>query len=196
MVNEETLFTIIQSIKNLESLFNNMKSSILIAVESKLQEMKSTLVSAIDNAKTYSEAVQKQRVIIDSSSTDVDYFNNTTDTTTDGNSSQTLLKTIYTSTTSTVTTETVRPTPRHHRNANMGERNDNMLHDNHRQQNVNRSPATPSTSSSTKRTLLIGDSILSPTSLKSIVKGVKKKTFKKGAKISDIVEDITPYKIK
>ena len=57
VVNEETLFTIIQSIKNLESLLNNVKSSILTAVESKLQEIKSTLVSAIDNAKTYSEAV-------------------------------------------------------------------------------------------------------------------------------------------
>ena len=37
VVNEETLFTIIQSIKNLESLVNNVKSSILTAVESKLQ---------------------------------------------------------------------------------------------------------------------------------------------------------------
>ena len=81
LVNEETLFTIIQSIKNLESLLNVVKSSILSAVESKLQEMKSTLVSAIDNAKTYSEAVLKQPVIIDSSSADEGYFNNTTDTT-------------------------------------------------------------------------------------------------------------------
>ena len=112
VVNEETLFTIIQSIKNLESLLNNVKSSILTAVESKLQEMKSTLVSAIDNAKTYSEAVLKQPVSIDSSSADEGCFNNTTDTTTDGNSSQTLLKTVYPSTTSTVTTETVRPTPK------------------------------------------------------------------------------------
>ena len=179
VVNEETLFTIIQSIKNLESLLNNVKSSILTAVESKLQEMKSTLVSAIDNAKMYSEAVLKQPVI-DSSSADEGYFNNTTDTTTDGNSSQTLLKTVYPSTTSTVISETVKPTlkriPVHvtNRNGNMVERNDNMLQDNHRQQNVNRSPVTSSAIPSTTRTLLIGDLILSLINLKGIVKGVQK----------------------
>ena len=42
VVNEETLLDIIKSIKNLESLLNNMKSSVLTAVESKLQEMKTT----------------------------------------------------------------------------------------------------------------------------------------------------------
>ena len=163
--------------------------------------MKPTLVSAIDNAKTYSEAVLKQPVIIDSSSADEGYFNNTTDTTTDRNSSETLLKTVYPSTTSTVTSETVRLTPKRipvrvtNRNGNMGERNDNMLQDNHRQQNVNRSPVTSSAIPSTKRTLLIGDSILSPINLKGIVKGVPKHS-KSGAKIRDIVEDITSYNIK
>ena len=67
VVNEETLLNIIKSIKTLESLLNNMKSSVLTAVESKLQEMKTTLVSAFDNAKTYAEAVQKAPIIIDSS---------------------------------------------------------------------------------------------------------------------------------
>ena len=158
--------------------------------------MKSTLVSAIDNAKTYSAAVLKQPVIIDSSSADEGYFNNTTDTTTDGNSSQTLLKTVSPSTTATVTSETVRPTPKRipvhvtNRNGNMVERNDNMLQDNHRQQNVNRSPVTSSAIPS-----LIRDSILSPINLKGIVKGVQKHS-KNGAKISDIVEDITSYNIK
>ena len=65
----------------------------------------------------------------------------------------------------------------------------------HRQQNVNRSPATSSASSSTKRTLLISDSILSPINLKGIVKAVQKHS-KSGAKINDIVEDITSYNIK
>ena len=55
-VNEETLLNIIKSIKNLESLLNNMKSSVIGAAESKLQEMKTSFVSAFD-AKTYAEAV-------------------------------------------------------------------------------------------------------------------------------------------
>ena len=59
VVNEETLLDIIKSIKNLESLLNNMKRSVLTAVESKLQEMKTTLVSAFDNARTYAEVVKK-----------------------------------------------------------------------------------------------------------------------------------------
>ena len=77
----------------------------------------------------------------------------------------------------------------------MVERNDNMLQDNHRQQNVNRRSVTSSAILSTKRTLLIGDSILSPINLKGIVKGVPKHS-KSGAKIRDIVEDITSYNIK
>ena len=54
-----------------------MTSSILTSVESKLQEMKTTLVSAFDNSKTYSEAVQKSQIVIVTSSADEGYFNNT-----------------------------------------------------------------------------------------------------------------------
>ena len=47
-----------------------MKNSIITSVESTLQELKTSLVSIIDNmaSKTYSEAVQRQPVSIDSSS--------------------------------------------------------------------------------------------------------------------------------
>ena len=95
VLNEETLLNIIKSIKNLESLHKDMKSSILTSVESKLQEMITTLVSAFDNSKTYSEAVQKSPIVIDTSSADEGYFNNTIDTTADANSSQTIPKTVY-----------------------------------------------------------------------------------------------------
>ena len=68
-VNEETLLNIIKSIKNLESLLNNMKSSVIAGVESKHQDMKTSLVCALD-AKMYVEAVHKPAIIIDSSCTD------------------------------------------------------------------------------------------------------------------------------
>ena len=71
-----------------------MKRSVIAAVESKLKEMKTSLVSAFD-AKTYAEAVHKPALIIDSSCTDEGHFNITTDTTSDANSSQTIPKTVY-----------------------------------------------------------------------------------------------------
>ena len=198
VVNEETLLNIIKSIKNLESLLNNMKSSVLTAVESKLQEMKTTLVSAFDNAKTYAEAVQKTPIIIDSSSTDEGYFNNTTDTTSGANSSQTIPKTVYPSASSTTITETERPTPKHipvhvtDRDENMTERNNRETQNRQRQLNINRNPAPPSVVLSKKKTLIIGDSILNKINLRGIVKGVQKHS-KSGAKVSDIVDDITSY---
>ena len=76
--------------------------------------MKTTLVSAFDNARTCAEVVKKPAIIIDSRSTDDGYFNNTTDTTSDANSSQTIPKTVYPSVSyySTTITETERPTPK------------------------------------------------------------------------------------
>ena len=75
--------------------------------------MKTSLVSIIDNmaSKTYSEAVQRRQVSIDSSSVDEGYFNNSRNCTS-GDSSQTLLKTIFFQSTATrTTTEDKRRTP-------------------------------------------------------------------------------------
>lgn len=203
LVNEETLLDIIKSIKNLESLLNNMKSSVLTAVESKLQEMKTTLVSAFDNARTYAEVVKKPAIIIDSSSTDEGYFNNTTDTTSDANSSQTIPKTVYPSVSncSTAITVTDKPTPKRipvhvtDRDENILEKNNMVTQNRHSQPNINRNPTPSSASLSKKKTLLIGDSILNRINLRGIEKGVQKHS-KSGAKASDIVEDITSYNMK
>ena len=48
---------------------------------------------------------------------------------------------------------------------------------------------------SKKKTLLIGDSILNRINTRGLEKGVQKHS-KSGAKISDIVEDITSYDMK
>ena len=95
-VTAQTITAIIQRLKGRESQVNNMKNSIITSVVSKLQEMKTSLVSIIDNmaSKTYSEAVQRRQVSIDSSSVDESYFNNSRNCTY-GDSSQTLLKTYF-----------------------------------------------------------------------------------------------------
>ena len=104
-VTAQTITAIIQRLKGLESKVNNMKISIITSVESKLQEMKTSLVSIIDNmaSKTYSEAVQRRQVSIDSSSVDEGCFNNSRNCTS-GDSSQTLLKTVFSQNTATTTT--------------------------------------------------------------------------------------------
>ena len=112
-VTAQTIKAIIQRLKGLESQVNNTKNSIITSVESKLQEMKTSLVSIIDNmaSKTYSEAVQRRQVSIDSSSVDEGYFNNSR-ICTSGDSSQTLLKTVFSqNTATTTTTEDKRRTP-------------------------------------------------------------------------------------
>ena len=112
-VTAQTITAIIQRLKGLESQVNNMKNSIITSVESKLQEMKTSLVSIIDNmaSKTYYEAVQRRQVSIDSSSVDEGYFNNSRNCTS-GDSSQTLLKTVFSqNTATTTTTEDKRRTP-------------------------------------------------------------------------------------
>ena len=120
-----------------------MKSSVIAAVESKLQEMKTSLVSAFDNAKTYAEAVHKPAIIIDSSYTDEGYFTITTDTNSDANSSQTIPKTVYPSASSTTNTETERPTPKcipmhvTDRDENMTERINEETQNRQRQLNIN-----------------------------------------------------------
>ena len=201
VLNEETLLNIIKSIKNLESLLKDMKSSILTSVESKLQEMKTTLVSAFDNSKTYSEAVQKSPIVIDTSSADEGYFNNTTDTTADANSSQTIPKTVYPIVRRTTSTERQIPTPKHipvhvsDRHTATIERRNTGSQDRPRQLNFNKNSVPSSAASSKKRTLLIGDSILNPINPKGIERGILKHS-KSGAKISNVVDDIGTYNLK
>ena len=129
---------------------NNMKSSVITAVESKLHEMKTTLASAFDNRKTYAEVFHKPSMIIASSCTNEGYFNNTTDTTSDANFSQTIKKTLYPSANSTTITKMERPSPKHislhvtDRDENMRERNTRKTQNRHRHLNINRNPAPSS----------------------------------------------------
>ena len=61
-VTSQTISTMIEKIKRLETQVNDMKSSIIFSMESRIDEMKSSLVRLIDNmaSKSYSEAVQKR----------------------------------------------------------------------------------------------------------------------------------------
>ena len=95
-VTAQTVSTIIQRIKGLETQINNMKSSVIARMESKLDEMKSSLIRLIDNtaSKTYSQAVQQFPVSVDSSSIDEGYLNNTIENTF-RDISQTLPKTVF-----------------------------------------------------------------------------------------------------
>ena len=123
-------------------IFHNIKSFVLTSVESKLQEMKTSLVSVFDKAKTYVEAVHKPAIIMDSSCTDEEYFNITTDTTSDANSSQIIPKTVYPSASSSTITERERPMPKRNyvhvtdRDERMIERNNRDTQNGHRQLNI------------------------------------------------------------
>ena len=113
-VTAQTITAIIQRLKGLETQVNNMNNSIITGVESKLQEMKTSLVNIIDNiaSNTYSEAVQRRHVSTDSSSVDEGYFSNSR-ICTSGDSSQTLLKTVFSQNTATTTEDKRRkPTKR------------------------------------------------------------------------------------
>ena len=78
------------------------------------------------------------------------------------------------------------------RDENMTERNNRETQNRQRQLKINRNHAPPSVVLSKKKTLIIGDSILNKINLRGIVKGVPKHS-KSGAKVSDIVDDITSY---
>ena len=180
---------------------NNMKSSVITAVESKLHEMKTTLASAFDNTKTYVEVFHKPSIIIDSSCTNKGYFDNTTDTTSDAKSSQTIKKALYPSANSTTITKMERPSPKHisvhvlDRDENMTERNTRETQNRHSHLNINRNPVPSSVVVSKYKTLLKGESLLNRINTRSDEKGVQKYS-KNGARVSDIVDDITSYKMK
>ena len=107
-VTAQTVSTIIQKIKGLETQINNMKSSVIARMESKLDEMKSSLIRLVDTtaSKTYSQAVQQFPVSVYSSSIDEGYINNTIENTS-RDISQTLPKTVF-SPIATVDTENKR----------------------------------------------------------------------------------------
>lgn len=96
----ETLKLILHKIRDLESLFHNVKNSIMNSVGSQLQEMKTILVSITEKTpiRTYADVVIPQPVIISpevkSISIDEGYDNSTTHNV-DGDSSQTHVKTLY-----------------------------------------------------------------------------------------------------
>ena len=166
-VTAQTITAIIQRLEWLESQVNNMRNSIITSVESKLQEMKTSLVSIIDNmtSKTYSEAVQRRQVSIDSSSVDEGYFNNSRNCTS-GDSSQTLVKTVFSQNPTTTTTiENKRRSPTKRipvRVTNRPMIRDESWEGPSQQMTENTSgvPTNRIHTTSAKKPLIIGDSIL------------------------------------
>ena len=96
-VTAQTISTIIQRLKKLESQIDTMKNSVITSMESRIDGMKSSLINMIDSmaSKTYSEVVQQGQTSINSSSIDEGYVNNTANSTV-MDTSQTLPKKVFT----------------------------------------------------------------------------------------------------
>ncbi|MCG7875881.1 MAG: hypothetical protein JAY75_14380 [Candidatus Thiodiazotropha taylori] len=197
-MNEDTVSLIMQKIKNLEHTINNVKNSFLASLESKLLELKTTLISAMDNTtpRTYADAVQHIPTTNTTSSIDEGFCINISDTA-DKNSSQTFLKTVHSSNKDAreASTATSRQIPVRITNQHeiVGNTKDNRSHTSKKSINA----ASVNTGSGIKvyKTLLIGDSILNPVNTKGMIKGIQKHS-KSGAKVSDIVDDVTSYNMK
>ena len=162
--------------------------------------MKSSLINMIDSMalKTYSEAVQQGQTSINSSSIDEGYVNNTVNSTV-MDTSQTLPKTVF--------TQNVKEDMEHRRGSPaqgipVRVTNRDMIRERNKeaisQPTANISGISTSRShniSSAKKTPIIGDSILSPINHRGMISGVQKHS-KSGAKVQDIIDDITLYNMK
>ena len=205
-VTSQTISTMIEKIKRLETQVNDMKSSIIFSMESRIDEMKSSLVRLIDNmaSKSYSEPVQKRPASNHCISLDEGYENTSVEgTATD--TSQTLLKTVYTqqtpSTTRNTTTSTTRntttptreiPVRVTHRDSIGNKAN---VEKSQPAPNINSVSTNKNNNTTVKKTLIIGDSILHPINPKGMVAGIQKHSHS-GAKVRDIIDDITLYNLK
>ena len=193
-VTSQTISTMIKKIKRLETQVNDMKSSIIFSMESRIDEMKSSLVRLIDNmaSKSYSEAVQKRPASNHCISLDEGYENTSVEgTATD--TSQTLLKTVYTqqtpSTTRNTTTSSMRNTTTPTREIPVRVTHRDSIGN---KANVEKSQPAPiinnvstnkNNNTTVKKTLIIGDSILHPINPKGMVAGIKEHSHS-GAKVS------------
>ena len=199
-VTAQTISTIIQRLKGLESQIDNIKNSVITSMELRIDGMKSSLINMIDGmaSKTYSEAVQQGQTSINSSSIDEGYVNNTVNSTV-MDTSQTLPKTVF--------TQNVTEDMEHRRGSPaqgipVRVTNRDMIRERNKeaisQPTANISGISTSRShniSSAKKTLIIGDSILSPINPRGMISGVQKHS-KSGAKVQDIIDDITLYNMK
>ena len=199
----QTIATIIQRIKGLETQINNVKNSVIATMESRIHEMKLSLISAIDHmaVKTYSEAVQQCPIKIDSSSIDEGYDNQTMDSVII-DTSQTMPKTVFPQNAS-VDSEHKRRFPRRSpakgipvRVTNREVIGDEQTEGNSQPtSNINGLSSVRGSIASKRNTLIIGDSILNPINPKGMKAGVQKHP-KSGAKVQDIIDDITLYNMK
>ena len=116
-------------------------------------------------------------------------------------SSQTLLKTVFSQKTAiTTTTEDKRRTPTKFIPIRVTNRS--MIRDDYREgssqqmtENTNGVPTNRIHTATAEETLIIGDSILNPISARGMTAEVQKHS-KSGAKVQDIIDDITLYIIK